>query len=64
MFYATDDDTAAGAVDRLIRSAGFDPFKVGGVEAAGRIEMGGGDLHQYGGLQGKLLTVKQARSRI
>lgn len=44
LFYATDDDRAAGVVERLIRTAGFDPVKAGGVEASTRMEVGG-DLH-------------------
>ena len=63
LFYATDDDGAATAVERLIRSAGFEPFKVGGAAAAVRIEMPGGDLHQAG-LNGALLDLDQARAAI
>jgi predicted dinucleotide-binding enzyme len=63
LFYATDDDEAATSVERLIRAAGFEPFKVGGVTAAVRIEMPGGDLHQYG-LNGELLDLDQARAAI
>jgi 8-hydroxy-5-deazaflavin:NADPH oxidoreductase len=44
LFYATDDDRAAGEIERLIRTAGFEPVKVGGVEQSGRLEVGG-DLH-------------------
>jgi hypothetical protein len=61
LFYATDDDIAQAAVERLITAAGFDPVRAGGVDAALRIEMLG-DLHQYGGLNGQLLDVEQARS--
>jgi hypothetical protein len=39
LFYATDDDAAAAAIERLISAAGFDPLKVGGVADAGRIEV-------------------------
>jgi 8-hydroxy-5-deazaflavin:NADPH oxidoreductase len=60
LFYATDDDIAAGTVERLIRAAGFDPVKAGGVDAALRIEMPGGDLHQMG-LNGELLDLDRAR---
>jgi predicted dinucleotide-binding enzyme len=63
LFYATDDDTAAATAERLIRASGFDPVKVGGIDAAGRIESGG-DLHQYGGLGGKLLTSDEARAAL
>ena len=44
LFYATDDDRAAGEVERLIRTAGFEPVRVGGIEQSGRLEVGG-DLH-------------------
>jgi 8-hydroxy-5-deazaflavin:NADPH oxidoreductase len=43
LFYAADDG-AGEEVERLIRTAGFEPVKVGGVEASGRFEVGG-DLH-------------------
>lgn len=64
LFYATDDDTAAGTVERLISASGFDPVKVGGIESAGRIELMRGDLHQNGGLGGKLLNVDEARAAL
>jgi predicted dinucleotide-binding enzyme len=63
LFYATDDDTAATTVERLIRTAGFDPLKVGGVAAAGRIEAPGGDLHQFG-FNGEIIDLEQARSAL
>ena len=44
LFYATGDDRAGEEVERLIRTAGFDPVKVGGIEQSGRLEVGG-DLH-------------------
>ena len=44
LFYATDDDRAREGVERLIRTAGFEPVKVGGLEQSGRLEVGG-DLH-------------------
>lgn len=64
LFYATDDDSAGTAVEHLITAAGFDPVKVGGVADAGRIEVPGGDLHQYGGLNGKVLDLDQARAAV
>jgi predicted dinucleotide-binding enzyme len=64
LFYATDDDRAAAAVEHLITVAGFDPVKVGGVAEAARIEVPGGDLHQNGGLNGNVLDVDQARAAI
>jgi 8-hydroxy-5-deazaflavin:NADPH oxidoreductase len=44
LFYATDDDHAGESVERLIRTAGFEPVKVGGIDQTGRLEVGG-DLH-------------------
>jgi predicted dinucleotide-binding enzyme len=44
LFYATDDDRAGEEVERLIRVAGFEPVKIGGIEQSGRLEVGG-DLH-------------------
>ena len=44
LFYATDDGRAGEEVERLIRTAGFEPLKIGGLEQSGRLEVGG-DLH-------------------
>jgi predicted dinucleotide-binding enzyme len=44
LFYVTDDDRAGEEVERLIRTAGFDPVKAGGIDQSGRLEVGG-DLH-------------------
>jgi predicted dinucleotide-binding enzyme len=44
LFYATDDDRAGEEVERLIRTAGFEPVRAGGIERSGRLEVGG-DLH-------------------
>jgi 8-hydroxy-5-deazaflavin:NADPH oxidoreductase len=44
LFYATDDDRAGQEVERLIRTAGFEPVKIGGVGQSSRLEVGG-DLH-------------------
>jgi 8-hydroxy-5-deazaflavin:NADPH oxidoreductase len=44
LFYVTDDDRAGEEVERLIRVAGFEPAKVGGIEQSDRLEVGG-DLH-------------------
>jgi 8-hydroxy-5-deazaflavin:NADPH oxidoreductase len=63
LLYATDDDSAATTVERLIRAAGFDPLKVGGVAAAGRLETPGGDLHQFG-LNGEVIDLEQARTAL
>jgi 8-hydroxy-5-deazaflavin:NADPH oxidoreductase len=58
LFYATDDDAAEAAAQRLIRAAGFEPLKVGGASAAGRIEGPDGEL------QGRILDLDEARSTI
>ncbi|HUA48249.1 MAG TPA: NAD(P)-binding domain-containing protein [Solirubrobacteraceae bacterium] len=44
LFYVTDDERAGREVERLIRAAGFEPVKVGGIKQSGRLEVGG-DLH-------------------
>ena len=62
LFYATDDDTAATTIERLIRAAGFEPLQVGGLADAGRLEVPGGDLHQGGGLNGRLVDLDEARA--
>lgn len=59
LFYATDDGEAGRRVERLIRIMGFDPLRVGGVSASGRIEVGG-DLHDFGGLNGRLVDKDEA----
>jgi predicted dinucleotide-binding enzyme len=64
LFYATDDDAAAETVERLISAAGFDPVKAGGIEAATRLELMRGDLHQNGGLGGRLLNADEARAAL
>jgi predicted dinucleotide-binding enzyme len=57
LFYATDDDRAGQEVERLIRTAGFEPVKAGGLEQSGRLEVGG-DLHDL------VVGPAQARSLI
>ncbi len=44
LFYVTDDDRAGEEVERLIRTAGFEPVKAGGLQQSGQLEVGG-DLH-------------------
>jgi 8-hydroxy-5-deazaflavin:NADPH oxidoreductase len=56
-FYATDDDRAGQEAERLIRAAGFEPVKAGGLEQSGRLEVGG-DLHDL------VVGPAQARSLI
>ena len=57
LFYASDDDRAGQEAERLIRTAGFEPVKIGGVDQSGRLEVGG-DLHDL------VVTSAQARSLI
>lgn len=58
LFYASDDSVAESAVQRLIRAAGFEPLKVGGVADAWRIEVPGGDL------QGGLFDLDEALANL
>ncbi len=44
LFYVTGDDRAGEEVERLIRTAGFEPVKAGGIEQSDRLEVGG-ELH-------------------
>ena len=64
LFYATDDDEAATTIERLIRAAGFEPLKAGGLADAGRLEVPGGDLHQNGGLNGRLVDLDEAGAAV
>jgi 8-hydroxy-5-deazaflavin:NADPH oxidoreductase len=57
LFYATDDDRAGQEVERLIRTAGFEPVKIGGIDQSSRLEVGG-DLHDL------VVGPAQARSSI
>jgi 8-hydroxy-5-deazaflavin:NADPH oxidoreductase len=59
LFYATDDDQAGHEVERLIRTAGFEPVKAGGLDQSTRLEVGG-DLHELivGPAQAKALISK------
>ncbi len=62
LFYATDHDAAGDLVADLIRVAGFDPVRVGGLDQSIRIEMFG-DLHEYGAL-GRPVTKSEALKAI
>jgi len=57
LFYATDDDRAGEEVERMIRTAGFEPVRAGGIQQSGRLEVGG-DLHDL------VVGPAQARSLI
>jgi 8-hydroxy-5-deazaflavin:NADPH oxidoreductase len=55
LFYASDDDRAGQEVERLIRIAGFEPVKAGGLDQSTRLEVDG-DLHAL------VITPAKARS--
>ena len=57
LFYAADDDRAGQEVERLIRTAGFEPVKAGGIDQSSRLEVGG-NLHDLvvGPAQARSLT--------
>jgi 8-hydroxy-5-deazaflavin:NADPH oxidoreductase len=57
LFYVTDDDRAGQEAERLIRTAGFEPVRAGGLEQSGRLEVGG-DLHDL------IVSPEEARSLI
>ena len=44
LFYASEDARGNDEVERLIRTAGFAPMRIGGIEQSRRLEVGG-DLH-------------------
>jgi 8-hydroxy-5-deazaflavin:NADPH oxidoreductase len=44
LFYVSDDERAGEEAERLIRTAGFEPVKAGGIGQSSRLEVGG-DLH-------------------
>jgi predicted dinucleotide-binding enzyme len=58
LFYATDDEAAEAAAGNLIRAAGFEPLKVGGLSEAGRIEGPDGEL------QGRIFDLAEAQTTI
>jgi 8-hydroxy-5-deazaflavin:NADPH oxidoreductase len=61
-FYAADDDDAGDLVADLIRTGGFEPVRVGGLDQSIRIEMFG-DLHEYGAL-GRVVTRSEALAAV
>ncbi len=62
LFYAADDTGAGDLVAGLIRTAGYEPVRVGALDQAVRIEMFG-DLHEYGAL-GHAVTRSEALKAI
>ena len=63
LFYTTDDAAAEPEVERLIGLAGFEPVRAGGVRDSLRIEVGG-DLHAFGGLNGRVIDRQEAESLV
>jgi 8-hydroxy-5-deazaflavin:NADPH oxidoreductase len=58
LFYAADDDAAGEQVAELIRTAGYEPVRVGGLDQSIRLEVFG-DLHELGAL-GRVVTKTEA----
>jgi predicted dinucleotide-binding enzyme len=61
-FYAADDDAAGDLVAELIRTGGFEPVRVGGLDQSIRIEAFG-DLHELGAL-GRPVTKSEALAAV
>ncbi|WP_079241815.1 NADPH-dependent F420 reductase [Chryseobacterium indologenes] len=62
LFYASDDTSVDKDIEDVIRNAGFDPLKVGGIDQSIRIEVFG-DLHEFGAL-GKTVSLAEAQSKL
>jgi predicted dinucleotide-binding enzyme len=62
LFYAADDDAAGEEVADLIRIAGYEPVRVGGLDQSIRLEVFG-DLHELGAL-GRVVTRSEALEAI
>ena len=62
LFYATDEQSINPEVEQLIKDAGFEPLRVGGIDQSIRIEVFG-DLHEFGAI-GKTVTLDEAKTKI
>ena len=62
LFYATDEVSINPVVEQLIKDAGFEPVRVGGLNQSIRIEVFG-DLHEAGAV-GKTVTLEEARQLV
>ena len=62
LFYAADDDDAGDLVADLIRTGGYEPVRVGGLDQSIRLEVFG-DLHEFGAL-GRVVTKSEALKAI
>ncbi len=58
LFYVSEDEHGSDEVEHLIRTAGFEPMRIGGVEQSSRLEVGG-DLHDLvvGSVEARSLVV-------
>jgi len=61
-FYAADDAAAGDLVADLIRTGGYEPVRVGGLDQSIRLEVFG-DLHEYGAL-GRVVNKSEALQAI
>ncbi|MBB6370142.1 NADPH-dependent F420 reductase [Chryseobacterium shigense] len=61
LFYASDDTEVNEDIENVIRNAGFEPLRIGGIDQSIRIEVFG-DLHEFGAL-GKTVTLAEAKSK-
>jgi predicted dinucleotide-binding enzyme len=57
LFYVSEVEHGSNEVERLIRTAGFEPLRIAGIEQSSRLEVGG-DLHDL------VVGVAEARSLI
>jgi 8-hydroxy-5-deazaflavin:NADPH oxidoreductase len=59
LFYVSEDEHGSAEVEHLIRTAGFEPMRIGGVGQSSRLEVGG-DLHDLvvGSAEARSLTVE------
>jgi predicted dinucleotide-binding enzyme len=62
LFYASDNINSNPKVEELIKSSGFEPFHVGGIDQSIRIEVFG-ELHEFGAL-GKTVTLDEVRNEL
>jgi 8-hydroxy-5-deazaflavin:NADPH oxidoreductase len=62
LFYAAADDAAGDLVADLIRTGGYEPVLVGGLDQSIRLEVFG-DLHEFGAL-GRVVTKSEALQAI
>ncbi len=62
LFYASDSTNSNKQIEEVIKSSGFVPFHVGGLDQSIRIEVFG-DLHEFGKI-GKTVTLEEVKNII